>query len=71
MTPYNFGVFWFDTFCTRTHIMSFLVWLGEEMDHFAASGLYPWDFKSRLAAYAYRFIILMFQAQQISAQTDH
>ena len=51
--------------------MSFLVWLGEEMDHFAASGLYPLDFKSRLAAYAYRFIIVRFQAQQISAQTAY
>ena len=47
------------------------MWLGEEMDHFAGSGLYPWEFKSRLAAYAYRFIILRFQAYQISAQTDH
>ena len=47
------------------------VWLGEEMDHFAASGLYPLDFKSRLAAYAYRFLILRFQAQQISAQTAY
>ncbi len=49
----------------------YLVWLGEEMDHFVASGLYPLEFKKQFAVYAHRLIILGFQTHQIAAQTDY